>query len=206
VAILQWAATFFSQHGHHDDVQACAAALSTIAEATVQPEAIAALAHARGETLLADEPKTAARELDRAAEMFGQLGLPLATALAQTRAAAAAAGLGEHDKARGLLRTAQETANRLGARQLREYCATALSLGKPRRRRTVISVGLTARELEVMHQVAGGLTAKQIGGKLFISPRTVEMHVENSLLKLGCRTRAQATHRLAELGALGPIP
>jgi DNA-binding PadR family transcriptional regulator len=37
---------------------------------------------------------------------------------------------------------------------------------------------------------------------LFISPRTVEMHVQGSLLRLGCRTRAEAVRRLAELGAL----
>lgn len=206
VAILQWAAAFFCQHGDPGDVQACAAALSAMAEATAQPEAIAALAHARGETMLADEPRTAARELDRAAEMFGQLGLPLATALAQTRAAAAAARLGEHDRASGLLRAAHATADRLGARQLRETCAAGLGLGKPRRRRTARPFGLTDRELEVMQQVAGGLTSRQIGGKLFISPRTVEMHVDNSLAKLGCRTRAQAVRRMGELGALGSIP
>jgi DNA-binding CsgD family transcriptional regulator len=39
---------------------------------------------------------------------------------------------------------------------------------------------------------------------LFISPRTVEMHVQGSLLKLGCRTRAQAVRKLTELGTLPP--
>jgi DNA-binding CsgD family transcriptional regulator len=45
---------------------------------------------------------------------------------------------------------------------------------------------------------------------LFLSPRTVEMHVQNSLDKLGCRTRAEAVRRLTELGAwsatAGPVP
>ena len=50
--------------------------------------------------------------------------------------------------------------------------------------------------------VARGNTSRQIGEALFISPRTVEMHVQGSLLKLGCRTRAQAVRRLAELGTL----
>jgi DNA-binding CsgD family transcriptional regulator len=61
---------------------------------------------------------------------------------------------------------------------------------------------LTGRELEIMLLVAGGNTSRQIGEALFISPRTVEMHVEGSLLKLGCRTRAHAVRRLAELGTL----
>jgi DNA-binding CsgD family transcriptional regulator len=62
--------------------------------------------------------------------------------------------------------------------------------------------GLTGRELEIMRLVARGNTTRQIGEALFISPRTVEMHVHGSLLKLGCRTRAQAVRKLAELGTL----
>jgi len=60
------------------------------------------------------------------------------------------------------------------------------------------------RELEIMLLVAQGNTSRQIGETLFISPRTVEMHVQGSLLKLGCRTRAEAIGRLAELGLLPP--
>ena len=209
VQILQWTATFFAEAGLPDDARACAAALSVIAEATGQPEAIAALAHARGETMLADEPRTAARELRRAAEMFGQLKLPLATALAERRAAAAAMRIGDAGHAGELLRAAHETADRLGARRLREACVTELDLlgAKPRRRRPLrASTGLTTREMDVMLLVAGGNTSPQIGTTLFISPRTVEMHVHNSMLKLGCRTRAEAVGRLAELHALGPIP
>jgi DNA-binding CsgD family transcriptional regulator len=56
--------------------------------------------------------------------------------------------------------------------------------------------------MEVMVLVARGNTSRQIGEALFISPRTVEMHVQGSLLKLGCRTRAEAVRRLAELGVL----
>ena len=52
--------------------------------------------------------------------------------------------------------------------------------------------------------VARGNTSRQIGETLFISPRTVEMHVQGSLLKLQCRTRAEAVRRLAELGTLPP--
>ena len=62
--------------------------------------------------------------------------------------------------------------------------------------------GLTARELDVMILVAGGNTSREVGAALFISPRTVEMHVQGCLLKLGCRTRAEAVRKLTELGAL----
>ncbi len=71
-------------------------------------------------------------------------------------------------------------------------------------RRARTAGGLTSRELEIMLLVAGGKTSRQIGEVLFISPRTVEMHVQGSLLKLGCRTRAQAVRRLAGFGTLPP--
>ena len=226
VQILQWMATFFAEQGRPADVRACAAALADMAEATGQPEAIAALAHARGEALLADEADGAGRELRRAAAMFAELDLPLATAQAQRRAAAAAVRAGDRTGALELLRAARETASRLGARSLRDACATALSElggkpprglggtppgglgGKPRAhgagRGPRRAAGLTGRELEIMLLVARGNTSRQIGETLFISPRTVEMHVQGSLLKLQCRTRAQAVHRLAELGTLPP--
>jgi DNA-binding CsgD family transcriptional regulator/tetratricopeptide (TPR) repeat protein len=205
VQVLPWVATFFAEQGLVTDTRACAAALSEIAEATAQPEAVAALAHARGETLLADEPETALRELRGAAGMFGQLGLPLATAQAQRRAAAAALRLGEHADARQWLHSAHDTADRLGARRLRGSCAAALSqLGDKPHRRTPANrgtAGLTGREMDVMLLVARGNTSREIGGTLFISPRTVEMHVQSSMLKLQCRTRAEAVRRLAELDA-----
>jgi DNA-binding NarL/FixJ family response regulator len=56
-----------------------------------------------------------------------------------------------------------------------------------------------------MRLVAMGSTSRQIGTELFLSSRTVEMHVQNSMLKLQCRTRAEAVRRLAELGLTGPV-
>jgi DNA-binding NarL/FixJ family response regulator len=184
-----------------------------MAETTGQPEAIAALAHARGETLLAEEPMAALRELCRAVEKFGELELPYAMAQAQRRAAQAAARTGDKPAAVDLLHAAHDTAGRLGAGVLRTACAAALAElgGKPRppaagrgTRGTRVPGGLTGRELEIMLLVARGNTSRQIGEALFISPRTVEMHVQGSLLKLGCRTRAQAVRRLAEMGTLPP--
>jgi pimeloyl-ACP methyl ester carboxylesterase/DNA-binding CsgD family transcriptional regulator len=60
-------------------------------------------------------------------------------------------------------------------------------------------VVLTPRQLEVLREVAHGLTDKQIARKLALSPRTVEMHVANALAALRCRTRAEAVRRATEL-------
>ncbi|MBX5446668.1 LuxR C-terminal-related transcriptional regulator, partial [Sphaerobacter sp.] len=51
--------------------------------------------------------------------------------------------------------------------------------------------GLTRREYEVALQVALGKTNREIAADLSIGEKTVEMHVSNSLNKLGLRSRAQ---------------
>ncbi len=54
--------------------------------------------------------------------------------------------------------------------------------------------GLTERELEVLREVSHGLPDREIARKLFISYKTVTVHVTNILRKLeaGNRTRAAA--------------
>jgi DNA-binding NarL/FixJ family response regulator len=52
---------------------------------------------------------------------------------------------------------------------------------------------LTARELEVLAVLAGGLTNKEIAGRLFIAEKTVGVHVSRIYHKLGVRGRVQAT-------------
>ena len=60
------------------------------------------------------------------------------------------------------------------------------------------SHGLTARELEVLRQVAAGMTNKAIATRLFVSERTVDRHVSNIFAKLGVSSRAAATARAYE--------
>lgn len=53
--------------------------------------------------------------------------------------------------------------------------------------------GLTARELEVLTELAKGLTNREIAERLFISEKTVGVHVSHILSKIGARTRVQAS-------------
>jgi non-specific serine/threonine protein kinase len=53
------------------------------------------------------------------------------------------------------------------------------------------SASLTRREREVAALVATGLTNREIAGQLYLSVRTVEVHVDHILSKLGFRTRTQ---------------
>jgi DNA-binding NarL/FixJ family response regulator len=62
---------------------------------------------------------------------------------------------------------------------------------------------LTARETDVLRLVAKGLTARQIGGRLRLSHRTVESHVQNTLRKLQLHNRAQLVRYAIEQGLAG---
>lgn len=59
--------------------------------------------------------------------------------------------------------------------------------------------GLTRQEFTIAGLVADGLTSKQIGARLFISPRTADRHVVNIRAKLGLPNRVAlaAWHRTA---------
>jgi len=60
------------------------------------------------------------------------------------------------------------------------------------RTRPALDGVLTARELEVLELIGAGLSDKEIGEALAISPRTASKHVANILSKLGVSTRAAA--------------
>jgi len=62
--------------------------------------------------------------------------------------------------------------------------------------------GLTRRESEVAALVARGLTNREIAGRLYVSVRTVEVHVDHILSKLGFRTRTQLAAWAYEKGVL----
>jgi DNA-binding NarL/FixJ family response regulator len=59
---------------------------------------------------------------------------------------------------------------------------------------------LTDRETDVLRLVAKGMTAKQIGGRLGLSHRTVETHVQNTLRKLQLHNRSQLVRYAIEQG------
>jgi HD-GYP domain-containing protein (c-di-GMP phosphodiesterase class II) len=77
------------------------------------------------------------------------------------------------------------------------------AIGAPARVRPSLPKGLTEREVEVLSHLARGRSNKEIGAALFISPRTVKVHVEHIYQKVGVSTRAAAalfavTHDLVE--------
>jgi DNA-binding CsgD family transcriptional regulator len=59
--------------------------------------------------------------------------------------------------------------------------------------------GLSEREVEVARMVLAGGTYREIGAKLFISPKTVEHHVARIRTKVGATSRAEFVAALRSL-------
>jgi DNA-binding NarL/FixJ family response regulator len=65
---------------------------------------------------------------------------------------------------------------------------------------TAERLGLTPRELEVLKLVATGRTNREIGEALFMSHKTVSVHVSRILTKLDVRGRLEAASLAHRLG------
>jgi NarL family two-component system response regulator LiaR len=64
------------------------------------------------------------------------------------------------------------------------------------------TLGITARELEILSLIARGFSNREIAAQLFVSENTVKTHCARSFDKLGVVRRTQAVQRGKELGLL----
>ena len=65
------------------------------------------------------------------------------------------------------------------------------------------AAALTAREREIVHLLATGLSGVEVGERLFLSSETVRTHIRNAMQRLGVKTRA---HLVARSITSGEIP
>jgi DNA-binding CsgD family transcriptional regulator len=129
-------------------------------------------------------------DFDASAAAWERLGRPHNQARALTRAASAAALAGDRDGAAARLKVALPLAKALGATPLiGDIERLSRRVGAARQEPSDL---LTPRELEVLRLVALGHTNRDIATELFISAKTVSVHVSNILAKLGVATRGEA--------------
>lgn len=137
-------------------------------------------------------------------EAFGY-GYVYEEARSRWRWAEALVEAGRREEAAAQLLAAEQVAREIGARPLLgavQDLARRARLGTARAPSADL---LTSRESEVLALVAEGLSNRQIGERLFISGKTVSVHVSNLLAKLGAATRAEAV-TLAHRRGLLEVP
>ena len=159
-------------------------------------------------------PSAVARALRELGELRGEAGIPdLEAAVAAVEGsparlelAKALAALGRalrHARrpadAREPLRRALELADACGAEALAEDVRTELYAAGARPRTAALSGAgaLTASERRVAALAAEGSSNRDIAQALFVTPKTVEVHLSNAYRKLGIRSRRELTGALA---------
>ena len=173
------------------------------------PPDVSSLVHG----MLAADPDA----IEAAAEALAGTGRLTAEAFAREELACAAAASGDRDRAATALDAALVGYQRMGAvpdrdRALGRLRALGLRRG-PREAHRDADFGwasLTATEARIAVLVRDGLTNREIGTRLYVSPRTVQTHVSHILQKTGLRSRVEIARaagpeirRLADVSQIG---
>ena len=121
-------------------------------------------------------------------------------AYALTNLGAASTRANHRAEARDYLRRALELAQRSGATLLIEVAHEELIATGARPRRVDLSgaAASTPSERRIAAMAAEGLSNREIAQALFVTTRTVEMHLSNAFRKLGVSSRTQLPTALAE--------
>ena len=136
----------------------------------------------------------------RAVEEFEAFGHVFELARSRARLAAVLRSLGQVAEARRHSDPAREVAHRLGAQPL---LAELKAAGASTTSRAETDPGvLTPREHEILVLVAQGRSNGEIGRQLFVSAKTVSVHVSNILAKLGAGGRTEAAALARSRGLL----
>lgn len=140
--------------------------------------------------------------LGESVELLRAAGSVLELARSLTAHGAALRRAGHRSASLPVLREGLDLANRSGARALAEDARAELVAAGARPRRTALTgpAALTACELRVARLAAANETNREIAQRLFLSLRTVEVHLTHTYRKLGVESRDQLAAALADAG------
>jgi DNA-binding CsgD family transcriptional regulator len=135
----------------------------------------------------------AVAELRDALALHDGVPIPLERARTQLAYGTALRRVRRRGAARDALDAARSGFDAIGARAWEDRARAELARlgGRP-----PASGSLTPTELRVAELVAQGLQTKQVAGRLFVSPKTVEGHLSRIYGKLGVRSRTELANRL----------
>lgn len=156
-----------------------------------------------GEEIDPDELRGAWADAVRAFTDFGHVPETIACEVVLAHVVAAA---GDAAEARRLAVRVRTAADALGAGALAGSVADLLGPVRATPHSPERAAALTQREREILVLVAEGRSNGEIGTRLFISTKTVSVHVSNILGKLGASGRTEAAAIARRRGLLQPEP
>jgi DNA-binding CsgD family transcriptional regulator len=154
------------------------------------PRAVGIALRARG---LAEGGKAGLASLREAVETLEDSPAQLELARALVDLGAALRRGNQRSESREYLRRGLELAHRLGAQPLEDHAQAELAATGARPRRLALSGvdSLTPSERRVADMAAENMTNKDIAQALFVTPKTVEVHLSSVYRKLQIASRAQ---------------
>jgi DNA-binding CsgD family transcriptional regulator len=199
-AFMAWrsqAALALLQLGEQDEARRLVAEELELARTWGAPRALGAALRAAG---LAEGGARGLALLEEAVEVLTNSPAKLEHAKARSELGAALRRANRRSEAREQLRRAIELATICGAQPLAARATTELRATGARPRRIALSgVGsLTPSERRVAQMAAEGPTNREIAQALFVTPKTVEVHLSSVYRKLGIRSRSQLPAEFAE--------
>jgi len=202
--VIQWRPDYIeslARTGRRAEAREQLAVLDHEAAATGSRWATMTAARSRG--LIQDSPDQAIAALEHAVTVAETSPSPFEQARARLCLGEALRHARRRSDARPQLEQAHTAFVLLGAqpwaeRAAAELAATGITAAP---RRTPIHARLTPQELRVALQVAEGLTNQEVATRLFLSPKTIEVHLSHIYSKLGVHSRTSLA-RLLNSGAV----
>jgi DNA-binding CsgD family transcriptional regulator/tetratricopeptide (TPR) repeat protein len=199
-AFIAWrspAALALLQLGRQDEAHRLAAEELELARTWGAPRALGAALRVAG---LVEGGERGLTLLEEALQVLSDSPAKLEHAKARTELGAALRRANRRSDAREQLRQAVELATICGARTLAARAERELLATGARPRRVALSGvdSLTPSERRVAEMAAGGPTNREIAQTLFITQRTVEVHLTSIYRKLAISSRSQLAAALGE--------
>lgn len=191
--------------GRRDEAETLLGSFVEEAEATEHPWALAVSARCRGLLAGEDEFETVFAESLRLHE---HVRMPFERARTELALGERRRRARRRADARGPLHRAALIFDSVGARPWAERTHAELRAcgARHRRREPGVADELTPHELRVAHVIARGATNREAAAELFLSPKTIDFHLQQVYRKLGIHSRAELASRFARDNALEEVP
>ncbi len=195
---LMDASVFFLEHKNKEAIRKCLNIFSKICKVTGNNEALGSMAFGLGiNAMLNQQAQIALEHFIEARKYLTPLQIPYQLILVDFEMGKCLLSQNKLDKAKDLLQELQVQTKKFGLAPLSSKITSIINdISLEQKPGEAI---LTGRQLDVLKLLSKGMSNKEIASELYLSTRTVDMHVRNLFDRLGCNTRWDAVEKAKSL-------